>query len=276
MTKAKSIAILITVFNRKETTLKCLRALNEQEGNAEYSIDTYVVDGGSTDGTPDAIRSHFPNVHVEVRQGYFWNRGMHSAWEMASRTKEYDFFLWLNDDTTLRHDAIRMLIEAARDTDDKAIIVGGTVDTATHRCHTYGGRSSGGMLVPLDGRLSRVHHFNGNVVLVPRSVYEAIGNLDPYFAHSKGDFDYGMRAARAGFAAYQVGTPVGACDVHPSLDRWCNPSVSFTERWKAMHQPNGMPPNETFHYEKRHFGWMTATWHVFTIHVRCLFPKLWL
>lgn len=271
----QSIAILITVFNRKEKTLSCLRSIYAQEGLNDYDVDIFVVDGGSKDGTPAAIKTEFPEVHVSIHDGLFWNRGMHTAWEEASSTKDYNFYLWLNDDTNLFPNATRSLIDASSILKDVSIIVGPTIDTDTHSIPTYGGRDENGSILPLDGQLHKAHHFNGNIVLIPNSVFKRVGNLDPYFSHSKGDFDYGLRASKIGIASYQLGAAIGECDAHPCLDKWCNPDFPLAKRWKAMHMPNGMPPNETFYLEKRHIGLITAVFHLITIHVRCLIPQPW-
>ena len=37
-----------------------------------------------------------------------------------------------------------------------------------------------------------------------------------------------------------------------------------------------MPPKETFHLEKRHFGWGIAKFHYITIVTRCLIPQVWI
>ena len=53
---SKTIAILLTVFNRKECTLKCLRQLTEQTLPDGVTYDVYITDGGSTDGTVESVR----------------------------------------------------------------------------------------------------------------------------------------------------------------------------------------------------------------------------
>ena len=126
-----------------------------------------------------------------------------------------------------------------------------------------------------NGRLTEVTHFNGNIVLIPQYVYHILGNLDYYFTHSKGDFDYGLRAQKKGIKMFQVGEVLGECDLHETLDKWCNPDIPFKQRWKALHLPNGMPPKETFHLEKRHYGLITALFHYCTIYLRCIFPWIW-
>lgn len=271
----RGLAILLTVYNRKSCTLKCLQQISSQELKGfDIAIDIYIVDGGSNDGTVEAVRNLFPDVHIKVKDGVYWNRGMYAAWEWASSVREYDFYLWLNDDTFIYPFCISSLLEESLRSKDKAIIVGATVDTEISSKQTYGGRMTNG-LFPTLGITSEIHHFNGNIVLIPVAVYNVLGNLDFYFQHSKGDFDYGMRALAVGIKMYQAAQALGECDIHPSLDQWCNPEFPFPERWKAMNQPNGMPPNETFYLERKHIGLISASFHWLTIHIRCMFPSLW-
>ena len=270
----KSIAVLLTVHNRKQSTLRCLKRLFEQKVPSGYSLDVYLTDDGCTDGTPEAVKAEYPQVNIVCGDGtLFWNRGMYAAWEAAEKAKNYDFFLWLNDDTYPYDCMLCELCFAAECTENKAIIVGATQDTVRKRL-TYGGRVDNKVVVP-DGSLKEVECFNGNIVLVPRTVYQAIGNLDYYYTHSKGDFDYGLRARKARIDIYQVGQVLGECDAHASLDKWCNPKVPLPQRWKALPRPNGMPPKETFHFERIHYGLARATVHFITIYLRCLFPHLW-
>lgn len=272
----RTIAVLLTVHNRKEKTLQCLCNLYRQTIPAGYVIDVYLTDDGCTDGTPEAVKEQFPQVNIVPGDGtLFWNRGMFTAWKKAAETKDYDAYLWLNDDTFLNDGALAILIKTSEEKNSRCVIIGATVDSRTRKTVTYGGRLHGKGVAPLDGRLQRVDYFNGNIVLVPSVVYHAIGNLDYYFTHSKGDFDYGLRAAKAGIEMYQVGEALGECDEHPALDKWCNPDVPFIQRWKMLHRPNGMPPKETFHLERRYYGIAAAAFHWVTIHVRCMFPVLW-
>lgn len=271
----KMIAVLLTVHNRKEKTLECLSCLFSQNIPEGYSFDVYLTDDGCTDGTSEAIREQFPSVNIVQGDGnLYWNRGMYVAWEAASKAKDYDYYLWLNDDTFVYTNMMGVLIEASETKNDEAIIVGAT-QNAAHTQITYGGRVNNGIPQP-NGQLIKVDHFNGNIVLIPQSVFKKLGNLDWYFTHSKGDFDYGMRAKAQGIKMYQAGEILGECELHERIDKWCNPEVPFKERWRAMWRPNGMPPHETFHLEKRHMGLMTASFHYMTIILRCIFPKLWI
>lgn len=270
-----TIAILITCFNRKDKTCACLDLINKQHLLEQLTADIFIIDGGSTDGTTDIIKENYPYVYLKIIDGVYWNRGMWHAWNWASSINDYDFFLWLNDDTFIKEDCIASLIEASLKKKNQAIIVGASVDSQTQETVTYGGRIGKGLAI-LDGELSKVERFNGNIVLVPKHVYKILGNLDYYFTHSKGDIDYGKRALKAGIEIFQVGKPLGICDVHPRIDKWCDPEIPLKKRWKLLNMPNGMPPNETFHLDRRHYGIINATIHYFTTILHCMFPTLWI
>ena len=272
----KTIAVLLTVFNRKDKTLQSLERLYKLLPLDGYQVDVYLTDDGCTDGTPEEVAEQFPQVNIIHAIGdLFWNRGMWTAWDTAAKAKDYDFYLWLNDDTFVYDNMLKVLTHSAVETNEKAIIIGATEST-DHSAITYGGRLKNGSIPKPDGCLIKVDYFNGNIVLIPQAVYHVLGNLDHYFTHSKGDFDYGMRAKKAGVAMYQCGVVLGECEAHTTFDKWCDPNVPFTKRWKMLNRPNGMPPKETFHLELRHDGLFKACFHYITIYVRCLFPFLWL
>lgn len=270
----QTIAVLLTVFNRKDKTLECLKRLYNQLPLEGYQVTIYLTNDGCTDGTPEAIHQKFPQVHIISGNGnLYWNRGMYTAWEEAAKN-DYDFYLWLNDDTFVYSDMLHSLLQATQIKCNKAIIIGATQST-DHSTTTYGGRLANEQIVIPNGKLTQVHHFNGNIVLVPKYVFQKLGNLDYYFTHSKGDFDYGLRAQKKGISMYQCGHYLGECDSHSTIDKWCDPHIPFKQRWKALNRPNGMPPKETFHLEIRHHNLLIASFHFCTIYLRCFFPLLW-
>lgn len=269
----KSMAVLLTVHNRKNQTLACLEHLNAQTLPTWINVDVYMVNDGCTDGTEQAVKEHFPFVNIILGDGsLYWNRGMWKAWDVASKKADYDYYLWLNDDTDLFPYAISSLLTQSALNDDKAIIVGATQNERGDTL-TYGGRI-GEHIVPCDGKSHAINHFNGNIVLVPHYVYTILGNLDYYYRHSKGDIDYGIRAKKTGIKMYQYGAVLGRCERHSTIDGWCNPDIPFCKRWQLMHQPNGMPPKEIFHLEKQ-INVFVALFHYITTYIHCLCPQLW-
>lgn len=271
----KTIAALLTVHNRKEKTLECLIQLMSQKIPDGFSLQVFLTNDGCTDGTPEAVKDYFPNVKIIDGDGtLFWNRGMYTAWEAAAKEKDFDFYLWLNDDTVLYDDAIVSLTYASKIYDDKSIIVGKTCSSLDSNTITYGGRDSSGKLIS-NTSITKCSFFNGNIVLIPMEVFIKVGYNDPFFRHSLGDFDYGKRAKKYGVDSYVTANFLGVCDVHSSLPIWCNPNKTLKQRLKSFRSPLGNNPEEFFIYEKRHQGMFTAILHYLTNHLRVFLPELW-
>lgn len=144
----KSIAVLLTVFNRKEKTLQCLGNLYKQLPIQGYSVDIYLTNDGCTDGTPEAIAQKFPEVEIIHSKGnLFWNRGMYTAWKEATKRKEYDYYLWLNDDTFLFDNTLNKLLLHSKQTHQQAIIVASICSSQRNET-TYSGHTSKGKITP--------------------------------------------------------------------------------------------------------------------------------
>ena len=276
MKNMKKIAILITVHNRKEKTLACLKNLYAQQLPNAVEIEVYLTDDGCTDGTVEAIRIHYPQTNIIKGDGnLFWNRGMYEAWCMAEK-KDYDYYLWLNDDTILFETAIVSLLSTSDKMGGYSIIVGYTLDSQKRKV-TYGGRDKRtGLISRIDG-ITPCDTFNGNIVLIPRYVYKLVGKNDPIFHHAIGDTDYGLRAKKLGIQSYIADIACGICDSHDKLPKWCDKNISFYKRAKYFYRPGGSGANpfEFFIYKKRHYGLISAIITFTSNHLHLLFPFLW-
>lgn len=272
----KNLAVLLTVHNRKQKTLECLKHLFSQANPELYNMDVYLTDDGSTDGSKITISKQFPTVSIINGDGtLFWNRGMIKSWNEAAKAKQYDFYLWLNNDVCIKKNAINILLETSGKYKNKAIIVGSTYSGKDNSKITYGGRDKRGKLLFVNGKPEICYCFNGNLVLVPAYVYNIIGTNDPVFHHFLGDFDYGLRATKLGIQSIVAPVILGCCDEHEGLPVWCNPQKSFKQRWNMFRSPLGNDPNEFFIFEKRHHGLFMACFHYFTNHLRVIFPSIW-
>lgn len=272
----QKIAVLLTVHNRKKHTLACLKGLYDQILSDCYVVDVFLVDDGSSDGTSDAVEKLFPQVIIVKGTGdLYWNQGMRLAWNMAALSKEYDYYLWLNDDTLLKSGALMQLIELSILYDDKAIVIGSTSSFLYPDLLTYGGWNTKGEMIKPANVPQECDYFNGNIVLVPKYVFQTIGMLDKRFRHALGDFDYGMRAHKHRIKNILAPGFIGQCNAHDSFPVWCNPQKHICERWKAFRTPLGHHPEEFFIFKKRHNGYLSACFSYLTNHARVLFPQLW-
>ena len=254
------LAVLLTCFNRKATTLRCLEQLNKQ--NITASMDVFLCDDGSTDGTSDAIKKLFPQVYIIKGSGnLFWNRGMLTAWRKACETKDYDAYIWLNDDVYLYEGALQEMLECSSFCKNESIVCGAFCTDKGE--FSYGGKNKKDKPLIPNGELQQVYWLNGNCVLVPKYVVAKIGLLDGMFQHHMGDFDYGLRAQEAGINVCSSRKYIGECAKNPiAISRGRKSGVSMFKRFRRLYSPLGDNPFINFRYTLRHFGLLKAL-HVF-------------
>ncbi|MDK2977671.1 MAG: hypothetical protein PWP52_385 [Bacteroidales bacterium] len=274
----KQLAVLITCHNRRVTTLKCLQALYACTVPEGYSLEVFLVDDGSADGTGDTVRMQYSAVHVIEGDGnLYWNQGMHLAWETAAKTAEYDFYLWLNDDTIIDKNALTELIENYNEAfkiDNKpAIIVGTCRSDVGKNEFSYGGRNDTGLILP-NGQLQESKYINGNLVLVPKVIFKQIGMLSNDYTHTLGDNDYGLRAIQSGFKCYASKHYIATCSPNLGVPGWFNPKNSLKKRWQLLHSPKGLNIKEYNKYRKKFWG---NKWIIFALkaYLKTIIPSLY-
>lgn len=266
------IAVLITCHNRKEKTTACIAALFKQILPESVTFDVYLVDDGSSDGTSEAVLQTYPNVKIFRGDGnLYWNGGMRWAFAEAMKSN-YDYYLWLNDDTLLYPQALNTLVTTEHSLVEqghfRSIIVGSACDPQTGKL-TYGGLIRSSWWRPLKFELIEPNEqpqpcdtLNGNCVLLPRSVVEKVGNLDQAFRHRMGDYDYGLRGLKQGCTVWVAPGFIGTCPR--------NIEQPLRLRLKELNRPKNLPLEEWKVFSSRHAGffwpiyWLSPyiRWHV--------------
>jgi GT2 family glycosyltransferase len=254
------IAILMTCYNRRNTTLACLEALYKQE----VTFDVYLVDDGSSDGTSEAVTADYPAVKILKGNGsLFWVGGMRLAFAEALK-ENYEYYLWLNDDTLLEPNALRNLLNIHNHLTDQgqpnSIIVGSTVDPLTGK-PTYGGAvlskhwySNKFEFVEPAQEPQECDAMYGNCVLIPNSVAQKVGNIDSAFIHTFGDLDYGLRARKLGCSVWAAPGYIGICSKNSVRGSWVDTNLPLYERLKKVLQVKAFPPRAWTVFVKRHSG----------------------
>jgi GT2 family glycosyltransferase len=268
-----TIAVLITCHNRVRKTLRCLNALFEAEkGNC--TINVYLVDDGSTDGTALSIKENYPQVRIIPGNGeLYWCGGMRRAWEIASFNFNYEFYLWLNDDVVVNKDFIERLLKDYSIISNKygpCLLTGACCDPGTG-VFTYGGRNNKNLLLP-NGVPQLCRYIHGNIVLVPREIFKSIGGLSESFTHALGDTDYGLRAIRAGFTCWTTSMYVAKCRQHNIKGPWASSEIPIKKRLALLKHPLGLNIGEYKIYRKRHYPrrWL---FDVMKTYIQVLFPR---
>ena len=259
------IAVLMTCHNRVASTTQSVRALKAQILSG-ISVDLFLVDDGSSDGTAQAVIKIFPQATILTGDGnLYWCGGMRWAFEQAIN-KTYDFYFWLNDDTILDQDALARMLVAYRGalagSCDAAIIVGSTRDPETGM-FSYGGwnqfQKKTGLIswrkTPpnMDATIS-CDTINGNCVLISKSVVDRIGNIDVAFQQGFGDLDYGLRAVKNGCQIHIAPGYYGICASNDDSGLWTDRNVPLYSRWQKLLGPKGLPVKSWGVFTYRHKG----------------------
>lgn len=259
------IAVILACFNRRQKTVACLDALMAQTARGQVALDVFITDDASRDGTAAALRSKYADIRLLRGSGaLFWNGGMRLAWAEALHG-DYDFFLWLNDDTFLYPDTLMRMLTThatARQSGARAgIVVGSTRDK--QGVTSYGGerqhrfrRLTLKTIEPLDVAQS-CDTFNGNCVLIARQVADVLGNLDAGFMHAMGDTDYGLRAKRAGIPMWVMPGYAGECVNDGAVAGSYNDRfLPLVLRFRKVLGPKGLPWRSWRLLCQRHGGWL--------------------
>ena len=110
------LSIVIVSWNTREVLAACLASLeSELERLAPDSVETFVVDNASSDGSPEHIRRRFAWVKLVENDE---NVGFATANNRAIVESSGEFVLLLNPDTKVMDGAISSLIEFMSSTPD--------------------------------------------------------------------------------------------------------------------------------------------------------------
>ncbi|MGF1587855.1 MAG: glycosyltransferase family 2 protein [Pleurocapsa sp.] len=254
------IAVVMTCHNRRDITMTCLQSLDKQR----IPVEVYLVDDGSTDGTSDTVRESYPKVNLIQGSGsLFWSGGMRVAFSEAIK-KNYDYYIWLNDDTLLNSEALSDLLNIHLNLSEQgypsSIVVGSTQDPVTGK-PTYGGAvkskrwySNKLEFLEPSHELQKCDTMYGNCVLIPRSVVAKVGNIDSAFIHALGDIDYGLRAIQLGCSVWAAPGFIGTCAQNSPKGSWIDCNISVVERLQKAWQVKNFPVLPWTTFTRRHSG----------------------
>ncbi|MFE9458400.1 glycosyltransferase family 2 protein [Streptomyces californicus] len=280
------LAVLMTSHDRRARTLSALRALEEQRGlPAGTTLGVHLVDTGSTDGTPEAVRLRHPAVEV-MSVGADVARAQ--ALRIASRNSRsggggggaagstpggpshaWTHQLWLDDRVVLLPGALANLLCTARAGGSHTVVVGAVRNA--YGDTVYSGRRGRALTLvePAGHRAEPCDTYDGRVVLVPRAVYDLVGDPDKVFRHRMGDYDHGRRAHRAGVSALVSPGHVGECVCVPCAPGSQEPGIGAREALRRVTSVRELPPRQWWAYCLRH-TWPWAPYLMVSPYARAL------
>lgn len=269
-----SIVGLMTCFNRKEKTVSSVTKLIQ--GNPHIDFKFIIADDNSTDGTKEALEAMPEVILLSGTGSLFYSGGMRLAIQYAVEHIDcFDYCLLFNDDVEFNDFAIEKMLSIGN---GKEIIVGPTCDDDGRI--SYGGVIKKSEYFPkfeiIDGKSPRAKScdtFNANCVLIPWEIFKKLGNMDPMYSHSLGDFDYGFKASKKGIPIWVCDFFVGKCFDNPVTGSWRDTKLSRKERLRKKESPKGLPRREWWYYLKKNYSIWAALVYSITPFIKILLKK---
>lgn len=98
------LSIVIVNWNTRNLLRNCLKSVQEE---TNVSHEVWVVDNGSTDGSPEMVRNEFPDVHLIANED---NKGFAAANNQALPLCHGQYVLLLNSDTIVLEGALDKMV----------------------------------------------------------------------------------------------------------------------------------------------------------------------
>ena len=100
------LSVIIVNFNTRDILLNCLKSLHAK--TKEIHFEVFVVDNGSTDGSPQAVAEKFPQATLIKNPE---NMGLSAAFNQGIQESNGRYIVLLNSDTVLIENCFQKLIQ---------------------------------------------------------------------------------------------------------------------------------------------------------------------
>ncbi len=266
----RSIAVLMTTYNRREATLNCLSSLYMayELYRQTFHLSVFLTDDGSADGTVSEVKRKFAGEDLTICTGdgnLYWNGGMLLSWKTSTERGPYDGFLWLNNDVEVFPCIFEELFRAdgycREHYGQSGIYVGSTL--SRDRSHqTYGGFNFMNKwtlkdeFVKPNGAFQTCQCAHGNITYISKHVFGKMGMLCNKYMHSGGDHDYTYKAYLKHLPLLVLPSYVGLCDNDHREDGYAAfMKMNLHNRLVYLKSPLGFNLHNSLLFNRRCFLW---------------------
>lgn len=209
------LSIIIVSWNVKDRLLSCLQSVFANIGN--LSVEVFVVDNDSKDGTAEMIKEKFPQVKLIANTD---NRGFAKANNQGLKLAQGQYLLLLNPDMQVLHNTLDGMVKFMVEHAGVGIVgchLMGDEDKTVYSVRRFPGVLDQAMLILKIPHIfpnvmknylmpdfdysqeSEVDSVRGSFFMIRREVYQLLGGLDERYFVWFEEVDYCRAAKRAGF-----------------------------------------------------------------------------
>ncbi len=206
------VLVIIVTYNGMRWVERCQGSLKA----SEVPVDVYVADNGSTDGTTEWIREHYPEVRLVINTD---NLGFGAANNMGMRyalENDYDYVYLLNQDAWIMPDTIGKLLAVNESHPEYVLLSPMQMNDGLEEMN----RLFKSRVVPsrrvVDDRLWSVPFVMAAHWFISRKGLEEVGLFSPLFHFNGEDDNY---CSRVLYHGYGIGVVPDALVVHDIGDR---------------------------------------------------------
>jgi GT2 family glycosyltransferase len=202
------VSVIIVTWNGRQHLDTCLSGVAAQR---DVSVETVVVDNGSTDGTAEYVRSRYPWVKLVALTE---NLGFAGGNNVGVREAAGRFVAFLNNDTSADPGWLSALLTGVDEAHGVALVTSrivymhdpDTIDSAGDGVLRWGGafKRHHGEPVSAAAVTQDVFGVCGAACLMPRAVFDELGGFDEDFFASHEDVDLSYRARLLGYRCRYV------------------------------------------------------------------------
>jgi GT2 family glycosyltransferase len=206
------VSVVIVTWNGRQHLETCLSAVEAQQ---DVSVETILVDNGSTDGTAEHVRTRYPWVKLVTLAE---NRGFAGGNNAGVREARGRFVAFLNNDTSADPRWLRALMSGVDEANGFALVTSrivymhdpDTIDSAGDGVLRWGGAFKRHHGEPASAAAVPQEVFGvcGAACMMPRAVFEEVGGFDEDFFASHEDVDLSYRARLRGYRCRYVADAV--------------------------------------------------------------------
>ncbi|MBI3597369.1 MAG: glycosyltransferase [Nitrospirae bacterium] len=194
MSKHPIVSIVVPCLNRAQFLVPTIESIVQQD---YPNVECVVVDGGSTDGTMDALKGYGDRIRWVSERDEGHADAINKGWKMSKG----QILAWLNaDDCYVVPDAVRRAVDFFKSHPETDVVYG------DHALISKDGKVISDIIRHREWDLVHAVQYCDHIITQPacfmkRSVLEKVGWLDPEFRNCK-DHELWLRIGLVGMIRY--------------------------------------------------------------------------